>query len=59
MGKDKDGESSGDDPAQNVNIPSADDIQGHLNSMMGGKLGNLAREIAEETSQNLNMDMDA
>jgi|Laugresubdmm15sn_1035100.scaffolds.fasta_scaffold00062_20 hypothetical protein len=58
MGKDNNGESSGDDSAPNVNIPSADDIQGHLNSMMGGKLGNLAREIAEETSQNLNMDMD-
>ena len=26
--------------------------------MMGGKLGDLAREIAEETSQNLNMDME-
>jgi hypothetical protein len=40
------------------NMPSADDIQGHLHSMMGGKLGDLAREIAEETSQNLNMDME-
>ena len=42
----------------NLNVPSADDIQGHIHSMMGGKLGDLAREIAEETSQNLNMDMD-
>jgi len=41
-----------------VNIPSAEDIHGHIHNMMGGKLGDLAREIAEETSQNLNMDME-
>jgi hypothetical protein len=39
-------------------IPSADDIHGHINSMLNGKLGDLAREIAEETSQNLNIDME-
>jgi hypothetical protein len=42
----------------NVNLPSADDIHGHLNSMLGGKLGDLAREIAEETTQNLDIDME-
>lgn len=41
-----------------VNLPSADDIHGHINSMLGGKLGDLAREIAEETTQNLNIDME-
>jgi hypothetical protein len=41
-----------------VNMPSADDIHGHINSMLGGKLGDLAREIAEETTQNLNIDME-
>ena len=50
--------SSDGDSTSGFNMPSADDIQGHLHSMMGGKLGDLAREIAEETSQNLNMDMD-
>jgi hypothetical protein len=41
-----------------INLPSADDIQGHINGMLGGKLGDLAREIAEETTQNLNIDME-
>jgi hypothetical protein len=41
-----------------INLPSADDIHGHINSMLGGKLGDLAREIAEETTQNLNIDME-
>lgn len=46
------------EPMPGFNMPSADDIHGHLHSMMGGKLGDLAREIAEETSQNLNIDME-
>jgi hypothetical protein len=50
--------SDGESSTPEFNMPSADDIQGHLHSMMGGKLGDLAREIAEETSQNLNMDME-
>jgi hypothetical protein len=45
-------------PGPSLNMPSADDIHGHINSMMGGKLGELAREIAEETSQNLDIDME-
>lgn len=54
----EEGSSDGETSTSGFNMPSADDIQGHLHSMMGGKLGDLAREIAEETSQNLNMDMD-
>jgi hypothetical protein len=50
---DKNGESE-----PSINLPSADDIHGHINSMLGGKLGDLAREIAEETTQNLNIDME-
>ena len=46
------------DETHKPNIPSADDIQGHINNMLSGKLGDLAREIAEETSQNLNIDME-
>ena len=58
MGKaDEEGEEEGE-KGPNINMPSAEDIHGHLNSMMGGKLGDLAREIAEETTQNLNMDME-
>ena len=40
------------------NMPNANDIHEHINEMLGGKLGNLAREIAEETAANLNMDME-
>lgn len=40
------------------NIPNAEDIHEHINSMLGGKLGSLAKEIAEETAANLNMDME-
>jgi len=38
--------------------PTADDIQSHLNEIMKGKLGKLAMEFAEETAQELNLDMD-
>ena len=41
-----------------MNMPSADEIHSHINGMLGGKLGDLAREIAEETAGNLNIDMD-
>jgi hypothetical protein len=40
------------------NMPNADEIHNHITGMLGGKLGNLAREIAEETAQNLNMNFD-
>ena len=37
-------------------IPNADDIHGHLNHMLDGKIGKLAKEIAEETAAELNLD---
>lgn len=40
------------------NMPNAEQIHEHINSMMGGKLGKLALELAEETAQDLNLDMD-
>jgi len=48
-------------PANNVNmenLPNADEIHGHITGMLGGKLGQLAKEIAEETAGNLNIDME-
>ena len=39
------------------NMPSAEDIHAHINEMMGGKLGKLAMELAEETASDLNLDM--
>ena len=42
----------------NKNIPNPDDIQDHLNSLMGGKIGKLAQEIADETASELDIDTD-
>jgi hypothetical protein len=39
-------------------IPNANDIQDHITGMLDGKLGKLAKEIAEETAQGLDMDME-
>ena len=39
------------------NMPNANQIHEHINSMMGGKLGKLAMELAEETAKDLNLDM--
>ena len=40
------------------NIPDINKMQEHISGMLDGKLGKLAREIAEETASNLNMDFD-
>lgn len=40
------------------NVPNAEQLHEHINSMMGGKLGKLALELAEETAKDLNLDMD-
>ena len=40
------------------NIPNPNDLQDHLNSLMGGKIGQLAQEIANDTAKELNIDPD-
>jgi hypothetical protein len=40
------------------NMPDASQIHEHITGMLDGKLGQLAREIAEETAANLNVDFD-
>lgn len=40
------------------NIPDATQIHDHITGMLDGKLGQLAREIAEETATNLNVDFE-
>jgi len=40
------------------NIPNPNDIHEHISGMLDGKLGKLAKEIAEETANDLNLDMD-
>lgn len=46
------GESAG------INMPDAEQLHGHIAGMLDGKLGQLAREIAEETAADLNADFD-
>jgi hypothetical protein len=41
-----------------INTPNAEQIHEHINSMMGGKLGKLALELAEDAANELNLDMD-
>jgi len=53
----KDGTAHGEGVNMN-NIPSADEIHNHIHGMLDGKLGNLAREIAEETARDLDIDME-
>ena len=38
------------------NLPNPKDIHEHLNSVMGGKIGKLAQEIADETAKELDID---
>ena len=40
------------------NMPDANQIHDHITGMLDGKLGQLAREIAEEASSNLNVDFE-
>ena len=41
-----------------INIPKATQIHEHITDILDSKLGNLAKEIAEETANELNLDMD-
>ena len=47
---------SGENPG--LQLPNANDIHNHINDMMGGKLGKLAMELAEETASEMNLDME-
>ena len=50
-GLDSSGPSSG-------GMPDAEKLHEHITGMLDGKLGQLAKEIAEETAENLNMDFE-
>jgi len=55
------GQDSNESDGSNINmedLPKAEDIHEHMSGLLDGKLGKLAKEIAEETAQSLNMDMD-
>ena len=40
-----------------MELPKAEELHDHINKMMEGKLGCLAKEIAEETAEDLDIDM--
>lgn len=51
------GTGEGEGPSINLNdLPDPQQFHAHINGMMDGKLGKLAREIAEETANDLNLD---
>jgi hypothetical protein len=55
------GHNEGDATPENINVddlPNPQDIHDHVSGMLDGKLGKLAKEIAEETAAELNMNME-
>jgi len=52
----EDGEKSS--PFTPENMPNAEELHNHLNNLMGGKLGKLAMELAEDTAAELDLNMD-
>jgi len=52
------GEQADGEGEQIPSMPNAEQLHEHINSMMGGKLGKLAMELAEETAQDLNLDLE-
>ena len=42
---------------EDINIPNADEMHDQISGMLDGKLGRLAREIAEETAGELDLDL--
>lgn len=50
--------SNDDESAKHPNIPNPEEIHEHVSAMMDGKLGTLAKEIAEETAQEMDIDIE-
>jgi len=53
-----DSDSSGNATGKENELPDPEKLHDHMNKMLNGKLGNLAREIAEETASDINIDME-
>jgi hypothetical protein len=51
---DDDNETKFENLGDGINIPNAQELHQHITGMLDGKLGQLAREIAEETAADLN-----
>jgi hypothetical protein len=52
------GEDVKDEGINLENLPNAQDLHNHIENMMGGKLGKIAMELAEETATDLNLDLE-
>tara|TARA_Y100000748_G_scaffold19376_1_gene14958 strand:+ start:2568 stop:3845 length:1278 start_codon:yes stop_codon:yes gene_type:complete len=48
----------GEESAERPDIPNPEEIHEHVSAMMDGKLGALAKEIAEETAQEMDIDIE-
>ena len=48
----------GEEGSNRPDIPNPEEIHEHVSSMMEGKLGTLAKEIAEETAQEMDIDIE-
>ena len=56
--KDSAKDSAKDSPFTPENMPNVEELHGHINNLMGGKLGKLAMELAEDTASELDLNMD-
>jgi hypothetical protein len=52
------GEGTKESPFTPENMPNVEELHGHINNLMGGKLGKLAMELAEDTASELDLNMD-
>tara|TARA_B110000285_G_scaffold16308_1_gene16028 strand:+ start:119 stop:1258 length:1140 start_codon:yes stop_codon:yes gene_type:complete len=51
-------EGDGENKVGEDDVPSSDDLHSHIQGMLGGKIGQLANEIAEETALELDIDIE-
>jgi hypothetical protein len=59
--EDKNTEGDEGENSKNINmddLPDPEQMKEHINGLLGGKLGRLAHEIAEETAADMNIDME-
>ena len=58
FGSENEGEGAAPENINLDDLPNPQDIHNHVSGMLDGKLGKLAKEIAEETAAELNMNME-
>jgi hypothetical protein len=56
--KESSSEGTKENPFTPENMPNVEELHGHINNLMGGKLGKLAMELAEDTASELDLNMD-